>query len=307
LERSGSPPREPPERGTADFLEIMIADWRNGRVYTGVNLGSNTEIFCERSTLFTQLDLTLQAATDLEFRISLLGDCAVEVSEMKILRREPVLPGNPRILFIVEDRPDPTLCPHQGISSLAGYLRERGIAAHALITSMTDDLEIERALKKHEYGWVGFTVLTGMEPSVLERARRIKEIQPDTTIIVGGPHITITGEQILLACDTINMAVAGEGEETLFQLLSGRSLASIDGLIYRDGGMVRKNKPRALFNSLAHLPLALSDIYLNDDWQAFSILTSRGCPFRCDFCSASRLWGSTIRFRPMAHIDGQLR
>ena len=93
LERSGSPPREPPERGTADFLEIMIADWRNGRVYTGVNLGSNTEIFCERSTLFTQLDLTLQAATDLEFRISLLGDCAVEVSEMKIPRREPVLPN----------------------------------------------------------------------------------------------------------------------------------------------------------------------------------------------------------------------
>jgi radical SAM superfamily enzyme YgiQ (UPF0313 family) len=107
--------------------------------------------------------------------------------------------------------------------------------------------------------------------------------------------------------DQIDMGVIGEGEQTCYEILCGRDPANIRGVVYRDNGLVVKNESRQFFESLSNLPLPLRDVYLKDEWNIHSILTSRGCPYRCHFCSSSRIWGSRIRFRPIEQVDQELQ
>jgi magnesium-protoporphyrin IX monomethyl ester (oxidative) cyclase len=133
----------------------------------------------------------------------------------------------------------------------------------------------------------------------------VKEINSSLPVIVGGPHVTVMAKQFLEAVKTVDFAVIGEGEYTILELLQyfeGKvRLEDIKGLAFRKNGEIIINPKREFIQDLdkLHLPayhlidmgnffsLAEKGIYSRSrgEKRCVSVITSRGCPFGCVFCS----------------------
>jgi anaerobic magnesium-protoporphyrin IX monomethyl ester cyclase len=128
-------------------------------------------------------------------------------------------------------------------------------------------------------------------------AKRIKEIDSDLSIIVGGIHPTLADRYILESSD-VDFVVRREGEKALPELLksieSGGNLEKIEGLSYRDNGSIRRNKdrPPLSVSEMESMPMPAFELLPPGIYGKISVETSRGCRFKCSFCSISfsRTW-----------------
>lgn len=153
---------------------------------------------------------------------------------------------------------------------------------------------------------VGIRCFTGkMINSALEVANAVRLINPDVPLVWGGPHPTLVPKQTLES-PLVDVIVINEGDETFFALVKAfaekKNLAGIGGIGYKDNGEIKINPPAPLINDLNVLPMfpyRLLDIpkYSSlsvDNLPSLDILTSRGCPYNCGFCStpitSKRLW-----------------
>jgi len=152
---------------------------------------------------------------------------------------------------------------------------------------------------------------------------RIKEVSPQTTVVYGGPHATFTADDTLQNIPAIDIIVRGEGEEGCRELAAwaaagGRraDLRKIAGISYRDDGEVIHNPPRAAIEDLDALGAPARDLvpmgryemkmeYL-DDVPGASVMTARGCPIGCTFCSASAMFGPSYRARSPAAVAAEV-
>ncbi len=164
--------------------------------------------------------------------------------------------------------------------------------------------ETARRVESAKPELVGLTMTTVQVEQAETVARILKEAFPRVKIIVGGPHVSGTGEKVLELCEAFDAAVFGEGEETFREILeavrSGRPLDNLTGVICRTpGGGIRRNAPREMIKELDRLPspgwelLAgfpkayASNIFFSPGGDMASLTTSRGCPFSCRFCDQS--------------------
>ncbi len=172
-----------------------------------------------------------------------------------------------------------------------------------------EDLRLEGA------GLVGITCHAPTFKLALSLGRRAKAA--GIPVVLGGPQVTFTYEEALES-GAADFAVRGEGEETLLELadlLSGRrdgGLGSIPGLVWKDGpsGGIVVNPDRPALEDLDALPFpALPLVDLSHyrtltvaGRQAVPIVTSRGCPFRCNFCVVPNLPQRRWRARSVENV-----
>jgi radical SAM superfamily enzyme YgiQ (UPF0313 family) len=158
-------------------------------------------------------------------------------------------------------------------------------------------------------------------PLIRHLISRIKEAHPFLTIIAGGEHITALPEFSLRDCAALDFCGRGEGEELLLEFVSamrrGRDVWGIAGLCYRDGDEIVINPRRGRILSLDALPWPAwhklpIETYLSSNYggvginsgRTMPIVATRGCPFRCSFCSNQSMWGQKYLMRsPGAVID----
>lgn len=125
----------------------------------------------------------------------------------------------------------------------------------------------------------------------------IRQLPPEVTTVVGGYKATLEVEYLLDRCPNIDMVVRGEGEEIIRDICNGLPSKDIRGLSYRENGRIVHNENRPLPD--------LDDIRFPDRslrthdycWSQYgvrfgrrtfdTILTTRGCPFKCKFCTFS--------------------
>ncbi len=125
-------------------------------------------------------------------------------------------------------------------------------------------------------------------------------------IALGGPHVTFTVEETLATMPGVDVVARGEGDQIIVDLAravaDGAGLEGVPGISFRRDGQIVENPPPPLVD-VKRLPLPAFHLLPMDryHWRGFggtfaTIITSRGCPFKCTFCSEWPFWGG--RWRP---------
>lgn len=143
--------------------------------------------------------------------------------------------------------------------------------------------------------FIGFSVFTGIHTVVAaEMAHKLKKNSPSFTIVWGGVHPSLLPEQCLRE-DFVDIAVIGEGEETVVELAQSLrdklDLSAVKGIAFKSAGKILVNDPRPQIKNLDNSNLDWSLININecieelpDGTKYVAYTTSRGCPFNCGFC-----------------------
>jgi radical SAM superfamily enzyme YgiQ (UPF0313 family) len=164
---------------------------------------------------------------------------------------------------------------------------------------------------------VGVTSATLTYKPALEIVKTAKEALPNCLLILGGPHVTVLDEQTLNEAPEADIIVRGEGEQTMLELadLVSRSdlknLQEVEGITFRRNDKIVRNKDRAFIQNLDELPhpayehFQLSKYKLSGKMY-LPIITSRGCPFQCTFCLASKMCGKRFRTRSPKKVVDEL-
>lgn len=166
---------------------------------------------------------------------------------------------------------------------------------HPKIKDITDEWVDEIA--KDDSQVVGFSIFSVNKALTLYMIKKIKEKIPEKIIVAGGPQVARhEGDTEIIDNEFIDYIVTDEGEETLYELVCAiknkGDIRKIKGVMLREGNNKIDAGPRPLLKSLDALPFpAISDFpleYYKD--LAIPILSSRGCLYRCSFCSERFFW-----------------
>ncbi|MEW5944673.1 MAG: radical SAM protein [bacterium] len=161
------------------------------------------------------------------------------------------------------------------------------------------DMEfIEGDIEPGRYDIIAVSSTSQDYARAMEIAREAKKAENAPVTVIGGHHVTYMPETL---SEDYDVAVLGEGEQTFLELIKhaagnglsrrdGR-LSAIDGLAVRADGGVKPTRPRSLITPLDALPHPCR--HAGDVQYLF---TSRGCPYKCAFCSSSAFWMKTRTF-----------
>ncbi len=220
-----------------------------------------------------------------------------------------------------------------GLLSVAAYLREKGEAVecvdlnvlHRQRTAREVTQALVDLLKGTPPRLVGVSVMVAGQ---FRRARQVcasvKQAVPEALTVVGGAHVSQFPAEILKNCPEIDFVVLGEGEEQAYacvQFAKTRKHPPIwpDGIAYRsgNGGITVVPKTRHLLE-VDRLPWPAYDLLHFDDYRhdtrtwhnpyhvdlslRVPIITSRGCPNLCNFCSVAQCMGLKYRAMTAAHV-----
>jgi len=222
---------------------------------------------------------------------------------------------NPRFRLPIDTR----TTPHLGLAYLAAVSERRGDEV-VIFDADVEDRSVQDFIQEFKPHLVGITANTPQVKQAWRTARAIKEIH-DVPIVLGGPHVSVLPEE---SCEKpyVDIVVRGEGEDAWIDIsnrlesflkdqpsFSTQAFLHPENEIFDDclgityktsDGQIHNNPDRPPIADLDSLPWPAyhhfrMEKYTNlqpatdrvDGARSFSILTSRGCPYRCTFCSQS--------------------
>jgi anaerobic magnesium-protoporphyrin IX monomethyl ester cyclase len=224
--------------------------------------------------------------------------------------------------FLFEDphelqvmKPYPTL----GILYLTSHLKAKGFDARVFDTTFSSRDELDAYLERERPSVVGIYCNLMTRPSALRIIAKCRSV--GSTVIAGGPEPANYPEEYLNA--GADIVVIGEGELTLEELLphlaryGTANMQHIAGIVYREGdGSLVRTEPRAYIPNLTDQPFpdreAIDIRRYVDVWRehhgmgSVSLITARGCPYRCKWCSHA-VYGYTHRRRTPENVADELQ
>lgn len=172
---------------------------------------------------------------------------------------------------------------------------------------------------------IGLTCYTDRRALTFDFIKAVKSVNPNIVSVLGGPHATVMPVQILENYPFIDFIVLGEGEITFAELLQKinddkKDFDNIKGLAFKKNQIIITGKRPAVLN-LDDFPYPKFSKFPSDlikfnhydgryffknrkisDLKTMSIITSRGCPFKCSYCSTSAFWGNKVRYRTADNV-----
>jgi len=207
--------------------------------------------------------------------------------------------------------------PPIGLAYIAAVLKKEKIAVRVVDASAYSWGRLARVLCEISPLIVGIPCWTLERSQVFRTTKLVREMLPKTRIILGGHHATAFPDHMFVQAN-VDAVVIGEGEETTLELvralLDGRSLCNIRGIAYSENARVLLTESRELIKNLDSVPYpSYTDFNLDNyiglpevNGRAASVMTSRGCPYRCIFCSSSRFWKGRWRSRSAENVLGEI-
>jgi len=207
------------------------------------------------------------------------------------------------------------LSPPLGLAYVAQHLEDAGHAVRIVDLNITglNPERVQATLRLFKPDVVGISAHTETYPNALRIARIVKERNPATPVMIGGPHASILPLEVLAEPD-IDFVVVGEGERTAVELVAvigaggaPESIAAVRGFGHKVRGVAEltPSRPPIRVEEIGRPARHLLSLEFYED--AFNVLAARGgCPYRCPFCSASALWGGRRRPRPVEDIMAEV-
>jgi anaerobic magnesium-protoporphyrin IX monomethyl ester cyclase len=147
----------------------------------------------------------------------------------------------------------------------------------------------------------------------------VKEVDSTILTVAGGPHVPAVPVGFMEEAENIDIAVVCEGEYAMLDIIKisegAKKISDVKGIVYREKGEIKQNAPRPFIKNLDELPfpayhLVDMEQYLNPSKieyrsfkdRAISMITSRGCPFNCCFCSVHLHMGKTFRAHSVNYV-----
>ena len=204
-----------------------------------------------------------------------------------------------------------------GLASVARYLMDRGHEVTYLEPSI-EGLDADgyaRYLGERAFDAVGMGSTTLQIKSTLATFELAKKVRPGLVTLLGGVHPTIMPRETLLASPAVDYLVLGEGERPAARLLDclargdRAAAAAVPGTASRgEGGEILINPPSpgdALESAefvvppyeLFPMKRYVAQITYTKRFPSYSIVASRGCPYRCSFCNGSAVLGKRVRYK----------
>lgn len=216
-------------------------------------------------------------------------------------------------------QPDPPL----SLAYMASYVRKYSDVDDITIVDKEDHL---KRIKRERPDVVGISSFSFEFTQAKALAQEIKK-NFDIPVIVGGHHIT--GLPKLLLSSPFDIGVMGEGEQTMLELVKcyekhgafpKDELKKIDGIVFKNNSEALITKRRELIVPLDKIPfpardlLKMKEYYLTLRMASFSkfgiythMMTSRGCPYNCTFCSSVGFWGRRPRYNSPEHVVSEFK
>ncbi|MFH1647637.1 MAG: radical SAM protein [Chloroflexota bacterium] len=209
--------------------------------------------------------------------------------------------------------------PPVGLALIAAVLEKQG---HRVTLLDANALGLRPEAAAARVGDADIAGLTAMTPTIsaaISLASHLKQVRPRLTVILGGAHATLLPEETLTSAPEIDIIVRGEGEETVVELLQAiearQPLESIAGISYRTDGKISGTPDRPPSVNLDTLPYPAYHLL---SWKRYkphpphglampfaAVVTSRGCPYRCAYCSKP-VFGAKFRAQSPGRVIDEI-
>jgi anaerobic magnesium-protoporphyrin IX monomethyl ester cyclase len=207
-------------------------------------------------------------------------------------------------------------------SMVLGWEKEEKIDEQLVRVGLSNE-EIKQYLNKEQPDVVGITCqFSRQQPVYDDMLTLIKTTLPSAIVAAGGAHATVCPEKLLenKSCDYV---IRGEGEESFLDFLNkltrNEGLESVDGLCWRNNDGVVINEKLGWITDLDSIPFPAYDAMNLEQYFGLEashglrhknkyspIITSRGCPAKCTFCSAHKVWGRKYRLRSIENVLAEM-
>ena len=188
--------------------------------------------------------------------------------------------------------------------------------------SLTDE-QIAKEIINYNPDIVGISCMTSANAENAYHVARIaKKSKKNVYVVLGGAHATVLYHEVLKE-ESVDSVVIGEGEETMLQIVQALSksedLSKILGVAYKNGSHINFNPKDKYIENLDELPFPAYHLLPMSEYseanlgpiRAFRVpytymVTSRGCPFNCIFCSIHSIWGYGYRYRSPSNVVDEI-
>ncbi|MDD5431434.1 MAG: radical SAM protein [Candidatus Omnitrophica bacterium] len=211
------------------------------------------------------------------------------------------------------------LYPPLGLCYLSSYLKSAGHEVSLMDCEAQSYIlkDIISEISKFKPDAVGIRCVSPEWKTIKKISEEIRKNFNRLPIILGGPHITNVRIQAFEDID-FDFGICGESEFSIVNLVNSlydsRAWPTIPGLIWKKDGSIRENQNGARLDNIDTILFPDRSILNKDNYlwsvpkkgicRFTTILTSRGCPFRCTFCSQEKMFGGKVRLRsPENSVD----
>lgn len=212
--------------------------------------------------------------------------------------------------------------PPLGLLYLAGVLKDRYdvkvIDGSVLDVTMQDMADLIGSWKPRV---LGVSAITPTFYRAVELCRVAKQINQGIVTVIGGPHPSACPEETM-SHEGVDFVVRGEGEVTFGELLDriekSEDVSSVAGICHKTAeGKISSTPPRERITELDSMPFPARELIDTEAYKpsvmhykhlpAFSIVCGRGCPFRCTFCSCSKVFRGKVTLRSVENVISEIR
>lgn len=207
--------------------------------------------------------------------------------------------------------------PPLGLCYMAAVLLEKGHPTKILdcVAENISLIRVQKEVEEFKPDLVGVTSTTVSYAAAQKTLDAIKEVDHGIKTVLGGAHMSTLPRVTMAESGNIDAGVFGEGEYTLLEVVdrleNGESLEGVNGVIARQDGRLMMNKPRDPVENLDEIPFPAR--HLLKDLRLYShtpfrgakfmttMITSRGCPFKCGFCDQA-VFGRSWRYHSPEYV-----
>src|SRR5437773_3833297 len=205
------------------------------------------------------------------------------------------------------------IMPSLGLMYLSASLRRAGYSVRHIDHTFLERREVLEQIESLRPSVIGIYCMITMQDEALSLAAQVRD---KALTVVGGPYPSGEPETFV---DDFDLVAVGEGEETIVSImehLDDRRFEEIAGVVFKRDGEVIRGIARQRSKDMSRHPLPYRGDVPNDDYIRYwrkhwkdattPLMSTRGCPFRCDFCHKS-VFGDLFSARPVESVVAEMR